>query len=90
MRAHVCCTRVQDDPVLQHICERVHKVSTSEGISMLYESLIAFGVGGHIGLLKLSCSLLSHMCLLEGLCEAGHRHVLPLTLGFVVLLHAVG
>ena len=56
---------------------------------MLYKSLIALGVWGNIGLRKLACILLSHMCLLEGLGEAGHRHVLPLALASVVLLHAV-
>lgn len=62
---------------------------TIEGISMLYKGLIALGVGGHVGLRKLGCSLLGHMCLLEGLCEAGYRHVLPLALASVVLLQAV-
>lgn len=72
-------------------CVRVHDVAghTIKGVSVLYESLIALGVWGDIGLCQLGRSLLSHMCLLEGLGEASHRLVLPLALAFVVLLHAV-
>lgn len=56
---------------------------------MLYKSLGALFVWSLVGLCKLGLSMLSKVCLQKGFGETSDRHVVPLALAFVVLLHAV-
>ena len=56
---------------------------------MLYEGLLALGIGGLIWLGQLLTGPLGHVSLLEGLGEAGNWHVLPAALALVILLHTV-
>ena len=60
--------------------------STCESIGLCSHQSIAFVIGGNIGLCQLPQVPLGHLCLSEGLGEARHRHVFPLSLASEVLL----
>ena len=65
------------------------QVLTIQSVSVLYEGLLTLGIGRFIWLGQLLAGPLGHVSLVEGLGETGHRHVLPVALALVVLLHTV-